>query len=341
MDREGLPLSPVLVEVTRGTTVESRHRGRALIADASGQVLAHWGDFEGLVFPRSAIKPIQALPLVESGAADAFGLDEADLALACASHNGEAVHADRAAAILAKIGCGVDDLECGAHPPYDADSVEALAAAGRKPSALHNNCSGKHVGFLAVARHKGEPTAGYIERSHPVQQRWIGILEQLSSQDLTAAPWGRDGCSIPTLALSLGGLAVAMARLANPAGLPDHRVTAIQRIRRAWGTHPYLVAGRDRFDTRVMEATGGKVLVKAGAEGVSCACLPDQGLGIAVKIDDGSERAASAAMAALLGHVGAIDAAARAALADVLTVPLINRRDFTVGEVRPAAGFPG
>lgn len=332
--------APVLVEVTRGTGVESRHRGHALIVDARGKVLAHWGDFDSLVFPRSAIKPIQALPLVESGAADAFGLEEADLALACASHNGEPVHAERAAGVLAKIGCTVDDLECGSHAPGDGDSAAALIAAGAAPCPLHNNCSGKHVGFLAVARHKGEPTQGYVEFQHPVQQRWIGLLEQLSGQDLSAAPWGRDGCSIPTLALSLGGLAVAMARFADPDGLPEARVRAIHRIRRAWGAHPYLVAGRNRFDTAVMEATGGRVQVKAGAEGVSCACLPEMGLGIAVKIEDGAERAASVAMAALLDHAGAFDAEARARLAALLEVPLTNRRGFTVGAVRTAPGFP-
>ena len=331
---------PVLVEVTRGPIAESRHRGIAAVVDASGKVLSHWGDFERPVYPRSAIKSLQAIALMESGAAEAFDLTDEELALACASHGGERGHTERVAGWLERIGCTIDDLECGAHAPSYAPATEALARAGEEPTPLHNNCSGKHAGFLTTARHLGEPTKGYRLYSHPVQQRILGILEQMTGQDLGDAPWGLDGCSIPTIAIPVGALAMAMARMANPKDLPERRIDAVLRIRKAWGGNPFFVAGTGRFDTVVMEATGGRVLVKTGAEGVYCACLPEFGLGIALKVDDGAGRASEVAMAALLDHVGALDDMARDTLADRMRPPVKSRRGFDAGEIRPAAGFP-
>ena len=331
---------PVLVEVTRGPLAESRHRGVAAIVDASGKVLSHWGDFERPVYPRSAIKSLQAIALVESGAADAFDVSDQELALACASHGGEPAHTGRVAAWLERIGCTVDDLECGVHAPSHGPAAEALVRAGEAASPLHNNCSGKHAGFLTTARHLGEPTEDYRLYGHPVQQRILGILEQMTGQDLGAAPWGLDGCSIPTVAVPVGALAMAMARLADPKDLPERRIDAALRIRRAWGGQPFFVAGTGRFDTAVIEATGGRALVKTGAEGVYCACLPDFAMGIALKVDDGAGRAAEVAMAALLDHVGALDDAARQALADRMRPPVQSRRGLEAGEIRPAAGFP-
>ena len=331
--------APVLVEATRGPIAESRHRGIAVIADAKGRVLRHWGDFERPVYPRSAIMPLQAIPLVESGAADAHGVGDVELALACASHSGEPAHVERVSAWLARIGCTVDDLECGAHPPYDAAAAEALRRDGAEPTALHNNCSGKHAGFLTTALHNGEPTDGYRHFRHPVQQRILGVLEQMTGQDLSAAPRGLDGCSIPTIAVPLGGLAVAMARVADPTGLPDRRAEAVLRIRRAWGAQPYFVAGSGRFDTEIITATAGRALVKFGAEGVYCGCLPEQGLGIAVKIDDGAERASRVAMIALLRHAGALDDEAANALAAFARPAITSRRGFDAGEIRPAAAL--
>lgn len=331
---------PVFVEVTRGKLAESRHRGIAAIVDASGKVLSHWGDHERPVYPRSAIKSLQAIALVESGAADAFDVSDEELALACASHGGEPGHTERVAAWLARIGCTADDLECGAHAPSYAPAAEALIRAGETPTSLHNNCSGKHTGFLATARHLGEPTEDYRLYSHPVQQRILGILEQMTGQDLGDAPWGLDGCSIPTIAVPVGALAMAMARLADPKDLPERRIDAALRIRKAWGGQPFFVAGTGRFDTVVMEATGGKVLIKTGAEGVYCACLPEFGLGIALKVEDGAGRASEVAMAALLNRVGALDDAARSTLADRIRPPVKSRRGFDAGVIRPAPGFP-
>ena len=331
---------PILVEVTRGPVPESRHRGVAAIVDASGKVLSHWGDFERPVYPRSAIKALQAIALVESGAADALDVSGEELALACASHGGEPAHTERVAAWLARIGCSVDDLECGPQTPSYAPAAEAIVRAGMQPTPLHNNCSGKHTGFLSTARHLGEPTRDYRLFTHPVQQRILGILEQMTGQELGDAPRGLDGCSIPTIAIPVGALAMAMARMADPSDLPERRIDAVLRIGEAWGGHPFYVAGTDRFDTALMEATGGRVLVKTGAEGVYCACLPEFGLGIALKIDDGAGRAAEVAIAALLDHVGALDDTVRKALAEQINPTVRSRRGFEAGEIRPAKGFP-
>lgn len=331
------PGSTLFVEVTRGTMVESRHRGRAAIVDAAGHVMESWGDIAAPVYARSAIKSLQAIPLIETGAFDAFGLGERELALACSSHNGEPVHTELAAQWIGRIGCAVHDYECGCHLPYDTETAHAMIRRGEEPSALHNNCSGKHAAMLTTARHKGEPVKGYVRYDHPVQQRVLGVLEQMTGQDLSHAPWGIDGCSIPTVAIPLGAIAFAMARIANPAELPDRRAEAVTRIRTAWGRHPYLIHGKGGFDTGVMEATHGQVLLKGGAEGVYCAVLPEMGLGIALKIDDGAARAATIAMGALLTHVGAVPAETMAAFA---TTPIENRRGLHVGDIRPAAPWP-
>lgn len=320
--------------------VESRHTGVAVIADARGRVHDHWGDVERRVYPRSAIKSIQALAIVETGAAEAFDVTDEELALACASHSGEPGHIERVQAWLTRIGCTVEDLECGSHRPYAPDAADDLVRSGAPPTALLNNCSGKHTGFLTHARHRGEPVAGYRHFHHPAQQRVLGILETMMVQDLRGAPRAIDGCSIPTYGVSVGALAVAMARMADPDGhVPDRRVAAINRVRTAWGAHPWLVAGTGRFDTNVMQAMNGRAMVKGGAEAVCCACIPEQGIGIALKIDDGGKRASEVAMAALLVHVGALDPSTPEA-ANLLAPSLTNWNGLDVGQVRTAPGFP-
>lgn len=337
----GRPEDPILVEVTRGDAVESRHRGRAVIADADGRVVACWGDREGPVFPRSAIKPLQAIPLVESGALDAFQLSEVELAVACSSHNGEHRHTRLIGNWLAKAGLAVGDLDCGAHLPFDDETAAEMIRVNERPTALHNNCSGKHAGMLTTAKHKGEPLKGYVRFEHPVQQRILGVLEQMCGVDLGQAPRGIDGCSIPTIAVPLGALALAMARIADPKDLPDRRAEAVDRIRRAWGAHAHLIGGTTAFDTRVMlSAAPGRVLVKSGAEGVCCAVLPKIKLGIALKIEDGSARAREVAMAGLLRYCKELCGERYANLDPLVSQPLINRKGIEVGRVRPAAGWP-
>ena len=210
----------LVVEVTRGAIVESRHLVSAAVADAGGELVAAWGEVEGPVFARSAVKPIQALPLLESGAAEALAVSDAELALACASHGGEPLHVAALRDWLARLGLAETDLECGAHPPLHEPSAEALVRSGTAPSALHNNCSRKHAAMLATARHLGEETRGYIRSAHPVQRRVAACLADMSGCDLERAPEASDGCGIPTFALPLSGLARAMARPARARRAP-------------------------------------------------------------------------------------------------------------------------
>lgn len=332
---------PVLVEVTRGGVVESRHRGAAAVADAEGRIVAAWGDVERPVFPRSAVKPIQALPLLETGAAERFQLSDAEVTLACASHNGEAEHTRAVAAWLQRLGLGVRDLECGAHAPTYAEAAKAQARRGEAASALDNNCSGKHAGFLTTALFMGEPTRGYIEPGHPVQKRVSQALAEMTGCDLAAFPVGVDGCGIPTFALPLAGLARAMARLAHPDGLLPERARAARRIVAAMVKHPHLVAGRERFDTRAIAAAHGAFVVKGGAEGVHAAIVPGHGLGLALKIEDGAARASDVAMTALLARLGLLADGIGEALKDYAPRPIYNVAGRAVGAIGAAEGWPG
>ncbi len=326
--------NPILVEVTRGDMVESFHRGAVAVVDARGRCVHAWGDVERPVYGRSAIKPLQALALVETGAAERFELGDAEIALACASHRGEAAHVDRVRQWLRRVGLSEADLECGAHPPRDPDEAARLLRSGRAPSPVHNNCSGKHAGFLTTAAHLGEPTRGYVSADHPVQRRVRAILESMSGTALVDAPLGVDGCGIPVVGMSLRASAFAMARLGNPAGLPAARVRAVERICRAMWAQPHMVAGTNRLCTVLMQALPGKVLLKTGAEGVYTAVLPEQELGVALKIDDGAGRAAAVAVAAVLRYVGQLPACALAAW---LELPNTNVRGASIGVCRPAA----
>lgn len=327
---------PVLVEVTRGDAVESVHRGAFAVVDTEGRAVLAAGPIEADVFVRSAIKPLQALPLVETGAAEAYGLDNAEMALACSSHNGESGHVDEVESWLARIGCGERDLVCRGHPPHGEAARRAFFAAGETPRRVHDNCSGKHTGFLTLARQLGAATGGYNEITHPVQQRVLGVLEAMTGlDDLTRRPHGRDGCGIPALALPLGNLALAMARLGDPADQPEHRQTACTRVRRAMAAHPWLVAGTDRFCTDGMMRLAPHVLLKNGAEGVQVASLPNLGLGIAIKIADGASRAAPVVMGALLEKLQCLDIETATALAPHVRPAIADRTGRTVGEIRP------
>ena len=336
---EGASANPILVEVTRGETVESFHRGAAAVFDSSGAQVSAWGDIDRPIFPRSAIKPLQALPLIESGAADAFNVTGAELALACASHSGEPNHAATARRWLERMGLGVRALECGVHMPLGAAAARDMLAAGETPTAAHNNCSGKHAGMIATALHMGEPVAGYVAADHPVQQRVRQVVEEMGAIDLGGAATAIDGCSIPTIATPLATLARAMARFADPVGLAPGRVDACARVRAAMAAHPFLVGGTERFDTVVMETAGEAALVKTGAEGVHCAALSRLGLGVAVKIDDGARRASEVATLAVLRHLGALSGVQYDALSRFARPPVLSRRGEQVGEERPASDW--
>jgi L-asparaginase II len=304
-------VSPLNVEVTRGEMTESRHRVAAVAVDATGSRVFEAGDADALVYPRSAIKPIQALVLVETGAAAAFGLGDAEIALACASHSGEERHVQLVRAWLGRLGLSDADLECG---------VQAVAGVS-KPTTAHNNCSGKHAGFLTVAKHLGVPTRGYIAPDHPVQRRVMDKVASLCGATLAGAPRGVDGCGIPVFGMRLSELARGMARFAAD---PE-----CARVRDAMAAEPFLVAGSGRFTTRVIEATKGAVLIKEGAEGVYVAAVRAHSIGVAVKADDGAGRAASAALAHVLRRLGAIDDTAA-----LLDQTLRNHAGREVGHIR-------
>lgn len=334
LDLENAAPNPVLIEVTRGGVVESRHRGSAVLVDVAGKVRARWGDVTRPVFPRSAVKPLQALAMLETGAAEAFHLSDREVALACASHGGEPGHVLPVTTWLRRLDLTLGDLECGAHWPYHDDSARQLAADGNAPTSAHNNCSGKHAGFLTAAVHMGVPTRGYTHPTHPVQQRVLGLLEQICGLRLAGAALGLDGCSVPTWAIPLESLAYAFARFGVPDDLPPARALACRRAFKAMVEHPWEVAGTGRYCTRLMQALDGRVAAKTGAEGVYCAALPEYGLGLAVKIDDGAARAAEILTGAVLEHVGALDDLAEETRAELLETALVNRNGLRTGEVR-------
>ena len=291
--------NPFLVEVTRGNLVESRHRGSVSVVDAEGATVLSIGDVDRRVFPRSAVKALQAIPLVESGIADKYGLSDEEIALACASHSGEPEHVAAAQSMLAKAGQDAGCLECGVHWPMGEAANRALAAKGGSPSALHNNCSGKHAGFICLACGLNESPKGYVSADHPVQRSVREALEDITGACHTAEKSGIDGCSIPTYAIPLPSLAFGFARFGTGIGLPGEGRAAAARIRKAVARHPFMVAGTDRFDTKLMECLGERAFVKVGAEGVYCGAFPELGYGIALKAEDGNARAAEAMMASL------------------------------------------
>lgn len=331
--------NPVLVEVTRGALVESRHRGAIAIVDAAGGRRAAIGDVDRPIFPRSAVKLIQSLALVESGAADAFGYGVAELALACASHSSEPRHVALVSAMLEKCGRSPADLECGAQVPFDNDAARALIRSGEAPGPLHNTCSGEHAGFICLACHLGVDPQGYVAPDHAVQREVTAVLETMTGTPLTADVRGIDGCSIPTYAIPLARLAGAFARLVTGEGLSPQRAEAARQLFDACMAEPTLVAGTGRFCTDAMLAFAGRLFVKTGAEGVYCAAIPELGLGIAIKCDDGATRAAEVMMAAAVDALLPMSEGERELFSDRLRPQVKNRVDKKVGEIRPAAGL--
>jgi L-asparaginase II len=326
--------NPVLVEVVRGALTESRHRGAVAVVDADGATVLALGDVARPVYPRSAVKPLQALPLLESGAADRYDFADQELALACASHSGEPAHVEVATRMLARAGLDADALECGAHWPSHQASSQALARSGAAPSALHNNCSGKHAGFLCVACAAGVDHRGYVKAEHFVQNEVRSALESLTGVGLSVDQCGIDGCSIPTWAVPLDKLAQAFARFGTGRGLGAERAKAAARVRAACAAEPYFVAGTGRFCSEIMRQFGARVLAKTGAEGVFCGALPEVGLGIALKCDDGATRAAEVAMAAMIARFLPMTEDERRALDRFLRPALRNWNGIEVGGLR-------
>jgi L-asparaginase II len=328
--------NPVLVEVLRGKLVESSHRGSVAVIDIDGRHVLALGDVARPVFPRSAIKALQALPLIECGAADRFGLQPEELALACASHSGEPEHVAAAARMLSRAGLDPSALRCGAHWPINQAAAHALARGGGTATALHNNCSGKHAGFLCTACALDADRASYVEPKHPVQRAVKAVLEALGGRAIGEDVCAVDGCSVPTWALPLEALARAFARFGSGVGLAPERAKAAARLRAACAAHPWHVAGSGRFCTEIMQRFGSRIFVKTGAEGVYCAALPEQGVGIAIKCDDGGGRAAEVAMAATLAKLLPDDGAA---LEPFVRPALRNWNGISVGQLRPTGAI--
>ena len=325
--------NPVLAEIWRGPILECVHRGTAVVCRPDGEVVASWGNPERKILPRSACKMLQALPLVESGAAEAGWLTDRHLALACASHQGAEIHTSLAKSWLDSLGLAEPDLRCGPQMPNDDDARYALRQTGEKPSQLHNNCSGKHAGMLTLSKHlNGGPD--YIDPGHRVQTTIRQALCEIAGEDLTEH--AIDGCSAPNFVMTMKGFATALARFAVPGdAFTGVRARAAARLRGAMIAHPALVAGEGRACTALIRACSGRAAVKTGAEGVFAGILPEAGLGIAIKIDDGFSRGSHAVIAALLGRFGALDPS-HPVYAMYADAPLVNRREIDCGRIRAA-----
>lgn len=337
-------ISEILVEVRRGSTIESIHRGHLAIVDGDGKTVCSLGDPLTITFMRSAAKPFQAIAFLMSGAAERFGFLEPEIALACGSHSGELLHTETAAHMLAKIGLSEKDLRCGAHEPFNAELARQMIVAGEKPSQLHNNCSGKHAAMLAFAKQINAPLDSYEFLEHPIQQKILGIIETFSALSQTQIKIGVDGCAVPTLAMSLQTMANMYAKLVLPPSEFDVETReACRRVVSAMMNRPEMVGGSltETLDTEIMRAASGKIISKIGAEGVYCAgILPSpewkRGLGIALKIEDGEDcRARSVAALEILRQLGILDPEKSAALQTFARLKIKNRRGDAVGEVVP------
>lgn len=327
-------------EGTRGGQTESIHYGVAVAADAAGGLVAAWGDPDFVTYPRSALKPFQALDLVESGAADAMGLEDRHLALACASHRGEAIHDALIRSWLKALSVGEDALACGPDYPRHEPTAHGHIRAGRPKSRIWHNCSGKHCGFLTLARHIGADIAGYEKREHLCQQRYFDILSDFIGADARAQLWGIDGCTLPAPAISMAVMAAAVARFASGSAASSARKAAIERLLSAMRAHPQLVSGSGAINGALLEASAGRVIVKTGAEGFLIAMVPDLGLGIALKVADGASRPRNAVLIEILRQLGVLDGDAARAVSTLMVAPILDSVARPVGELRvrlPAA----
>jgi L-asparaginase II len=320
-------INPIIAEITRGTIVESRHRGAFAVCDSAGNVIKALGDVTAPIFPRSAIKAFQCYPLFKSGAVQRFALTDEEIALCCASHNGQPEHLRVAASLLAKAGCSEADLECGAHWPLDRVAAQTLVLAGQKPGPLHNCCSGKHAGMLILAKQLGVPSKNYTSPDHPVQKQVAETLSEFCGVDLATAPKGIDGCAVPTWAIPLNHVALGFAKLGAA------NCTGGQRIIAAVRKHPFMVAGTGKFDTEIMQ-TIPRLFIKFGAEGVYCGTIAHAGLGFALKCDDGAARAVEVAVAHMLGKLDCWTLEEKAALEKFARHDLSNWMKQQVGEAR-------
>ena len=336
-----IPIAEPLVEVKRGSLTESRHRGHIVVVDPDGNIIASLGAPENVTYLRSSAKPFQAIPLLTSGAADRFDFTDREVALACGSHNGEPIHTELAAAMLKKIGLGIEALRCGAHEPYGAEAALELRMRGEQPNALHNNCSGKHVGMLAVALHLGASIDNYESPENPVQKAIVDVVSQFSGVAVTDMAIGVDGCTAPAFGMTMKAMALAYARLVAPPANFDKKIRdACERIVRVMSAYPELIGGTSqRLDTEIMRAAPRRLVSKVGAEGVYTAGIkPSEewphGFGIALKIEDGDDkRARPTVVVESLRQLGVLRDESLEAVAKYAFFPVKNQRDAVVGEI--------
>lgn len=327
-------MSEIIAQVFRGDLVESLHRGDIAVVDGQGRIVAAVGDPEKVTYMRSSAKPIQALPVVETGAADAFGLTEEELAVICASHSAEQEHIQVVRGILEKIGLDESFLACGVHAPLDEVSARLLILEGKDPGPIHNNCSGKHAGMLAMAVHLGFSLQDYFLPDHPLQQLILTTMSEMTGLARDEIRIGVDGCGVPVFGLPLRRMAWAYARMISP-GLEARRAEAARRIVTAMTRHPVLVAGHGRFNAELLLKTRGRVWGKSGAEGVFCLGLPGPGLGVAVKVEDGSSRAIPPVVLEVLQQLGVLTAEEERELAAFRRPDNTNHRGQVVGRIQP------
>ena len=328
----------LLAKVIRGETVESVHTGHLSIVDGDGEVVAELGDPSTVTYFRSACKAFQLIPCITSGAAEAFGFTDEEIALASASHSGEQRHLRIVGQMLDKAGLSSDDLQCGVHPPFNEDEARRLTAAGYKPTQLHNNCSGKHVAMLAFAKHIGADTATYLPSENRIQKRILRCISDFAEIPENEIAIGIDGCAAPNFAIPVAAMARSFATLVSPAKLHSAIETAANRIVKAMIAHPDLVGGTGRLDTMLMQAAEGRIVSKVGADGVwLCGVLPCEryptGLGIALKVADGDDHRGRPVIAVEV--LKQLKVLATDALPDLSPMPVKNRRDNIVGKVEP------
>lgn len=334
--------SEILAKVIRGETIESVHRGHLVVLDGEGKTVAQLGDSETITFFRSSAKPFQAIPFLTSGAADHFNFTEKEIAMACASHSGETMHTEIAAAMLEKIDLSEVYLQCGAHLPFNEERAEAMIRAGEKPTQIHNNCSGKHSAMLAFARHSGASIGSYLSPENLVQQKILETITLFTGTPANEIKIGIDGCAAPNFAISLKAMAKSFARLVSPPENFDEKLKkTCRRIVSAMMNYPELVGGSERLDTILMRAAKGKVVSKIGAEGVwLCGVLPGEmwktGLGIAMKIEDGDDKRARAVVSIeVLRRLGILE---ENELKELSPLAVKNRRGDMVGRVEADLG---
>lgn len=326
---------PLVVEVLRGSVVESIHQVMVVVTNEIGSVINYWGNPQFLTVPRSSIKMLQALPLIESGAADKYALEDKHIAMACASHRGEKDHLLALAQWNEKVGIKEFEFICAPHMPYDEASATELVRKGQKPGVFCNNCAGKHSAIITTCKHLGEDPAGYDKYEHNAQKFLRKILTETMKVDHSKVPYGIDGCGIPTYAVPLQAMAVGMSTFINPKEAPVRKAAA-DRILNAVRSFPFYISGSDSFNTAAIEKSQGRAIIKGGAEGVCCGVLPERKVAFAVKASDGASRAAQVVTASLLLQLGGLTEAEFKALAKYTQPAITNWKGDVVGQMRIA-----